>query len=68
MKVVAFNGSPRVGGNTEIMLRKCLEPIEAAGVFDMMIGDPDAGMAAIPAILFNRDDELKVRVWFNTGL
>lgn len=32
MKVVAFNGSPRVGGNTEIMLRKCLEPIAAAGI------------------------------------
>lgn len=32
MKVVAFNGSPRVGGNTEILLRKCLEPIEAAGI------------------------------------
>ncbi len=38
-----------------------------AGVFDVMIGDAAAGMAAIPAILFNRDDELKVRVWFNDG-
>ncbi len=32
MKVVAFNGSPRKGGNTEILLRKVLAPIEAAGV------------------------------------
>lgn len=38
-----------------------------AGVFDVMIGDANAGMATIPAIMFNRDDELKVRVWFNDG-
>ena len=31
MKVVAVNGSPRKGGNTETMLRKVLEPLEAAG-------------------------------------
>lgn len=32
MKVVAFNGSPRKGGNTELLLRTVLEPIEAAGI------------------------------------
>ncbi len=31
MKVVAINGSPRKGGNTEILLRKVLEPLSAAG-------------------------------------
>jgi len=31
MKAVAINGSPRPGGNTEILLKKTLEPIEAAG-------------------------------------
>jgi len=31
MKAVAINGSPRPGGNTEIMLKKALEPLEAAG-------------------------------------
>ena len=31
MKAIAINGSPRSGGNTEIMLRKVLEPLEAAG-------------------------------------
>jgi multimeric flavodoxin WrbA len=31
MKAVAINGSPRLGGNTEIMLKKVLEPLEAAG-------------------------------------
>jgi multimeric flavodoxin WrbA len=31
MKAIAINGSPRGGGNTEIMLKKVLEPLEAAG-------------------------------------
>lgn len=32
MKVTAFNGSPRMGGNTEYLLHKVLEPIERAGI------------------------------------
>ncbi len=31
MKAIAINGSPRPGGNTEIMLKKVLEPLESAG-------------------------------------
>lgn len=31
MKALAINGSPRQGGNTEILLKKVLEPIKAAG-------------------------------------
>ncbi len=31
MKAIAINGSPRSGGNTENMLKKVLEPLEAAG-------------------------------------
>lgn len=31
MKAIAINGSPRPGGNTEIMLKKLLEPLEFAG-------------------------------------
>ncbi len=31
MKALAINGSPREGGNTEILLKKVLEPLEAAG-------------------------------------
>ena len=31
MKAVAINGSPRKGGNTEILLRKVLEPLSSAG-------------------------------------
>ena len=32
MKAIAFNGSPRVGGNTEYLLEKVLEPIAEAGI------------------------------------
>lgn len=31
MKAIAINGSPRPGGNTEVLLKKTLEPLEAAG-------------------------------------
>lgn len=31
MKAVAINGSPRQGGNTETLLKKVLEPLDAAG-------------------------------------
>ncbi len=31
MKAIAINGSPRTGGNTEILLKKVLEPLNAAG-------------------------------------
>lgn len=32
MKVLALNGSPRKGGNTEILIRKVFEPLETAGI------------------------------------
>jgi multimeric flavodoxin WrbA len=32
MKVLGINGSPRKGGNTEILIRKVFEPLEAAGI------------------------------------
>lgn len=31
MRAIAINGSPRSGGNTEILLKKVLEPLEAVG-------------------------------------
>ena len=31
MKAIAINGSPRKGGNTEILLKKALEPLAGAG-------------------------------------
>ena len=32
MKVIGINGSPRKGGNTETIIRKTFEPLEAAGI------------------------------------
>ena len=32
MKVLGINGSPRTGGNTEIMINKVFEPLEAVGI------------------------------------
>src|SRR6056297_170555 len=32
MKVTAFNGSPRRGGNTEIMLRRVMDELTTAGM------------------------------------
>lgn len=32
MKVIAINGSPRKGGNTEALIHKVFEPLEAAGI------------------------------------
>lgn len=37
MKVLGINGSPRKGGNTEMMLKKVFEPLEAAGIETEMI-------------------------------
>ncbi|MCX7793594.1 MAG: flavodoxin family protein [Thermodesulfovibrionales bacterium] len=31
MKIVAFNGSPRVEGNTDILIKECLRPVKEAG-------------------------------------
>ena len=31
MKVIAFNGSPRVGGNTDVLLNEALKPVQGAG-------------------------------------
>lgn len=37
MKAIAFNGSPRKGGNTEFLLSKVLEPIREAGIETEMV-------------------------------
>ena len=49
MKAIAINGSPRKGGNTEILLRKALEPLAAAGwetEFFQLGGQPIHGCRA----------------------
>lgn len=49
MKVIAINGSPRKGGNTEYLLNKVLEPIAAAGIETELVqvgGKPIRGCLA----------------------
>jgi multimeric flavodoxin WrbA len=49
MKAVAFNGSPRKGGNTEYLLKKVLEPISDAGIETELVqigGQPLRGCIA----------------------
>lgn len=49
MKVVAFNGSPRKGGNTEQLLRAVFGPLEAAGIETELVqvgGTPLRGCVA----------------------
>ncbi|MBI5443661.1 MAG: flavodoxin family protein, partial [Deltaproteobacteria bacterium] len=49
MRVVAFNGSPRRGGNTEQLLRTVFRPLEAAGIETELIqvgGTPLRGCIA----------------------
>ena len=37
MKLVAINGSPRSGGNTEALLEAVMQPVQAAGIETQMI-------------------------------
>ena len=49
MKAMAVNGSPRQGGNTEILLKRVLEPIREAGIETELIqigGRPVRGCMA----------------------
>ena len=49
MKAIAFNGSPRKGGNTEFLLKKVLEPISEAGIETELVqigGKPVRGCMA----------------------
>ncbi len=49
MKVVAFNGSPRKGGNTEHLIRAVFAPLEAAGIeteLEQVGGQPLRGCIA----------------------
>jgi multimeric flavodoxin WrbA len=58
MKAIAINGSPRRGGNTEIMLKKVLEPLEAAGwsiEYRQIGGKPVRGCMACLKCVENRN-------------
>jgi multimeric flavodoxin WrbA len=64
MRAVAFNGSPRLGGNTELLLKKVLEPIAAAGIeteLVQMSGKPIRGCTACGLCIKNKDRRCAVR-------
>ena len=49
MKAIAFNGSPRKGGNTELLLRKVLSQLEESGISTELVqigGRPLRGCVA----------------------
>jgi multimeric flavodoxin WrbA len=65
MKAVAFNGSPRKGGNTEYLLRKVLEPIAEAGIETELVqigGKPLRGCTACMKCRVNLDKRCAVNV------
>jgi multimeric flavodoxin WrbA len=58
MKAIAFNGSPRSGGNTEILLKKVLEPVREAGIETELVqigGKPVRGCIACYKCRENKD-------------
>jgi len=60
MKAVAINGSPRKGGNTEILLKKALAPLTAAGwetEFIQLGGSPIRGCQACYACFEKRNSQ-----------
>jgi multimeric flavodoxin WrbA len=64
MKAVAFNGSPRRGGNTEFLLKKVLEPISEAGIETELVqigGRPLRGCTACNRCIENQDARCAVK-------
>jgi multimeric flavodoxin WrbA len=64
MKAVAINGSPRKGGNTEILLREALTPLEAAGwetSYVQVGGQKIRGCAACYKCFENKDKRCAVK-------
>lgn len=63
MKAVAFNGSPRAGGNTEYLLKRVLEPIAEAGMDTELVrigGRPLRGCTACMKCRENLDERCSV--------
>lgn len=59
MKVLAINGSPRVEGNTSLLIKTVLEPLEAEGIETEVIqigGKPLRGCIACMKCWENQDD------------
>ena len=64
MKVVAFNGSPRRGGNTEQLIRKVFEPLEAAGIETELVqlgGHAVHGCTACRKCFENQDKQCVIK-------
>jgi len=64
MNVIAINGSPRKGGNTEYLLEKVLEPIEKAGIKTELIrigGKPIHGCMACYKCVKNQDSRCVIK-------
>jgi multimeric flavodoxin WrbA len=64
LKAVAFNGSPRSGGNTEYLLNKVLEPIAFAGIETELIqigGKLIHGCAACYKCTVNKDSQCAIK-------
>jgi multimeric flavodoxin WrbA len=64
MKVIAINGSPRAGGNTEFLLKKVLEPINEAGIATELIqigGKQVHGCTACGMCMENKDSRCVIK-------
>jgi multimeric flavodoxin WrbA len=64
MKVIAINGSPRSGGNTEILLNRVLEPVKEAGIETELIqigGKQIRGCTACYECLKNKDSKCIIK-------
>jgi len=67
MKVVAFNGSPRKGGNTEILIRKVFEELEKEGIETELVqigGKEMRGCIACYQCFAKKDKKCAVNVDF----
>lgn len=65
MFALAVNGSPRKGGNTDILLRNVLQPLASAGwktEFVQLGGNPVRGCLACGKCLENKDMKCAVKV------
>lgn len=63
MKVVAFNGSPRKGGNTSILIRNVLDVLESQGIHTETVqvgGKPIRGCMACYKCFENKDRRCSV--------
>jgi len=63
MKVIAINGSPRAGGNTEILLQRVLAPVKESGIDTELVqlgGKQVRGCTACYGCLKNQDKKCTI--------